>query len=613
MSKYSLLFLLVLMLSGCVKKDNHQEINLDEYTIEMLQSAYAEGILKVSDVVEYYINSINNIDKSGPNLNSIIKINPDALSIAKNLDKKNLTAEEMGPIYGIPIILKDNIDTNDKMPTTAGSRILRNSFPIKDSWVAKKIRDAGGIILGKANLSEWANYRSSVSSSGWSGINGQTKNPYILDRNPCGSSSGSAVAVSSNLCLLAIGTETWGSIMCPSNANGIVGIKPTVGLWSRSGIIPISYTQDTAGPMARTVTDAAKLLGVLTGVDSSDSKTIFSSGKSHTDYSQFLNIDGLNNKKIGFLNNQEGINERVDSLMLQAIKQLKQQGATIIEFDKIVDKDAYKYSLKVMAYEFKDGINKYLKRLGNNRPVSDLQSIIDSTYLDSIEMEYFDLKLLEESQKKGTLENKDYKEALSNMLNSFRDNGIDRIMDQYNLDAIISPTGGPAWITDFINGDKVGISSSIYAALSGYPNITVPMGFIDDLPVGISFFGRAWSEPILIEIAYSYEQSTKHRKKPEFLNPDDDLILKKSFYSNGNEKYQRYYKDGKAHGKWLYRFSNGQLWIEGEYNNGIQVGLWTTYYDNGQCNTIGHYKEDQRYGKWVFYNRDGSMYEEKKY
>ena len=508
----------IFLINGCEEKSKH--LNLDEYTIEMLQSGYLDGSYTISDVVEHYLTLIDKIDKSGPKLNSIITVNPEAVDIAKNLDKNLLSKKVIGSMYGIPVILKDNIDTFDKMPTTAGSRVLKNSYPVKDSWVAEKLRDAGAVILGKANLSEWANYRASYSSSGWSGIIGQTKNPYILDRNPCGSSSGSAVAVSSNLCAVSIGTETWGSIMCPSNANGIVGIKPTVGLWSRSGIIPISYTQDTAGPMARTVQDAAILLGTLTGVDSSDMKTISSYGNSYSNYSQFLKSDGLKGKNIGYLKTEEGKNFKVDSLMYRAINQMKKQGAKIIELDKIVDGTPYENSQEVLAYEFKDGINKYLDALGKNRPVFNLQEIINATYADSVEMQYFNLMRLENAQDKGSLEEKKYNEALSNMLKAYRDDGLDLIIDKYELDAIVSPTGSPAWKTDLINGDFSHLSTSVYAALSGYPNINVPMGFVGELPVSLSFYGKAWSEPLLIEIAYSFEQGTNHRRKPKFLLTD---------------------------------------------------------------------------------------------
>jgi amidase len=376
------------------------------------------------------------------------------------------------------------------------------------------------VILGKANLSEWANYRASFSSSGWSGVGGQTKNPYVLDRNPCGSSSGSAVAVSANLCVVAIGTETWGSIICPSNANGIVGIKPTVGLWSRSGIIPISYTQDTAGPMARNVTDAAILLGAITGVDPSDQKTLTSNGNFHQDYTKFLRKDGLQGKRIGYLKAKEGTHHKVDTLMHQAVRFLKSQGAEIIELEKLVEGTPYLNSSEVLAYEFKDGLKKYFARLEEYAPVADLEEAINATRADSLEMLYFDLETMENSQSKGSLKLKEYKEALRSMLRAYRDEGIDRAMDEHQLDAIVSPSGSPAWKTDLINGDNFVLSTSVYAALSGYPNINVPMGFIGDVPVGISFFGRAWSEPILLEIAYAYEQGTWHRKPPQFLSTD---------------------------------------------------------------------------------------------
>ena len=381
---FAYIFILFPLLS-CQLKDSSNNVHpflLDEITITEIQQGYKNGTYSVKQIVQLYIDRIVEIDRNGHKLNSIIMVNPDALQIADSLDQEFALGRSRGALHGIPVILKDNIDSHDKMPTTAGSRILKDSYPLQDSWVAKKLREAGVVILGKANLSEWANYRASFSSSGWSGVGGQTKNPYVLDRNPCGSSSGSAVAVSANLCAVAIGTETWGSIICPSNANGIVGIKPTVGLWSRSGIVPISYTQDTAGPLARTVRDAAILLGAITGIDSSDQETFASSGNFHRDY------------------------------------------------------------------------------------------------------------------------------------------GIDRVMDEHQLDAIVSPSGGPAWKTDLINGDNFVLSTSVYAALSGYPNINVPMGFIGDLPVGISFFGRAWSEPILLEIAYAYEQGTQHRKPPQFLSTD---------------------------------------------------------------------------------------------
>ncbi len=520
--------LLLISLFSCQLKDSSYSAPpflLDEFTITKIQQGYKNGTYTVKQIIQLYIDRIDAIDRHGPKLNAIIMVNPEALQIADSLDRTLAAGDRRagsneGTLFGIPVILKDNIDTHDKMPTTAGSRILRDSYPLQDSQVAKKLRAAGAVILGKANLSEWANYRASFSSSGWSGLGGQTKNPYVLDRNPCGSSSGSAVAVSANLCAVSIGTETWGSIMCPSNANGIVGIKPTVGLWSRSGIVPISYTQDTAGPMARTVKDAAILLGVITGIDTSDKKTLDSSGNFHRDYTSFLKKDGLRGKRIGYLKTEEGTHYKVDTLMHQALRFLTSKGATIIELEKLVEGTPYTNSIEVMAYEFKDGLKKYFARLGEHMPVSDLKEAIKATQADSLEMPYFNLERMKNAQSKGNLETEAYKDALRNMLKSYRAEGIDRVMDKHQLDAIVSPTGGPAWKTDLINGDNFVLSTSQYAALSGYPNINVPMGFVGEVPVGISFFGRAWSEPLLLEMAYAYEQGTQHRKPPKFLSTD---------------------------------------------------------------------------------------------
>ena len=524
---FCLLSTLLLLVSCHTDKQSGQDFSfpLNEITIDEIHRGYDSGRYTVKEIVSQYINRINNIDKAGPEINSVIIVNPDAVKIADSLDQIQKRGKNKGQLFGIPVLLKDNIDTHDKMPTTAGSRILKDSFPLKDSWVAKKLRDEGAVILGKTNLSEWANYRASYSSSGWSGVSGQTKNPYVLDRNPCGSSSGSAVAVSANLCVIAIGTETWGSIMCPSNANGVVGIKPTVGLWSRSGIVPISYTQDTAGPMSRTVRDAAKTLGAVTGIDPNDARTSESKNNYYKDYKIFLNENGLAGKKIGYLNTMEGNNHRVDQLMFRAIEDLKNNGAEVIELDKIVEGapggfGAEQNSLEVMAHEFKDGLKKYFDRLGEKAPVSNLKEAINATMKDSIEMLYFNLKRMKNAESKGDLNSKVYKDALVNMLKDFREQGLDRIMTKHNLDAIVSPTGSPAWKTDLINGDKYYISTTVYAALSGYPNINVPMGFIGNVPIGISFYGRAWSEPLLLEIAYAYEQNTMHRKTPEFLVTD---------------------------------------------------------------------------------------------
>ena len=514
----------ILFLGSCKQKISSNwsdPFSLNEITISEIQAGYKNQRFTVREITTLYLNRIQKIDFAGPELNSLIIVNPDAFKIADSLDQLIQSGRNNGALFGIPIVLKDNINTADKMPTTGGSRILKDSYPEKDSWVAKQIRASGGVIIAKANLSEWANYRASFSSSGWSGVGGQTKNPYVLDRNPCGSSSGSAVAVSSNLCVVSIGTETWGSIICPSNANGIVGIKPTVGLWSRTGILPISYTQDTAGPMARTVKDAAILLGALTGVDMSDQKTASSQGYFHKDYTKFLKKSGLKGKKIGYLKTEEGKHFKVDTLMHRAVRYIKSQGAEIIELDKIVDGAPYQNSIEILAYEFKDGLKKYFDDLGSSSTISSLKEAIEATYSDTIEMTFFDLYRMENAQSKPSLESSEYKKFLKNMLTAYQDNGIDRVMDKYQLDAIISPSGSPSWKTDKLNGDGgLSLSTSVYAALSGYPNVSVPMGYVGDVPVGVSFFGRQWSEPILLEIAYAYEQGTMHRTSPRFLATD---------------------------------------------------------------------------------------------
>jgi len=491
-----------------------------EMDIETLQNAYAEGTYTVADVVQLYLDRIELIDKSGPALNSILMLNPDAMEIAIELDRELAEGKSRGPLHGIPVLLKDNIDTHDQMPTTAGSRALANSSPLKDSFVAQKLREAGAVILGKANLSEWANFRGELSSSGWSGVGGQTRNPYVLDRNPCGSSSGSGAAVSANLTMFAIGTETNGSIVCPSHANGIVGVKPTVGLVSRSGIIPISYNLDIAGPMARNVKDAAIALGALAGIDMDDELTLLSEGNYFTDYTQFLNEDGLQGKRIGFFTAAQGRNFKVDTLMLQAVEFMKSQGAEIIEISQISAPGTGNHAFQVMLFEYKDGLNKYFASLGPNVPIKNLEELIEFNKNDEISMEYYNQAYLEMAQEKSGLDSQEYKDALAAMHKGAREEGIDKVMSEHNLDAIIAPTGSPAWKTDWVNGDSFQLGSSSPAAHAGYPNITLPMGFVDDLPVGISIFGRAWSEPVLLEIAYAFEKGTKHRRTPEFLVTD---------------------------------------------------------------------------------------------
>ena len=491
-----------------------------EQDIAHIQLGYKNGSYTIKELVLSYLERISEIDKNGPALNSIIQVNPDAVQIAEALDREMSQGKIRGPLHGIPVLLKDNIDTRDKMATTGGSRAMINSYPLKDSYLARQLKEAGAIIIGKANLSEWANFRGQLSTSGWSGVGGQTKNPYVLNRNPCGSSSGSAVAVSANLTMLAIGTETDGSIVCPSHSNGIVGIKPTVGLVSRSGVIPISFTQDTPGPMARTVRDAAICLGVLAGIDSTDEKTMASHGKFYRDYTQFLKADGLKGKRIGLYKGPLGKNFKVDTLMSQAVDFMKSQGAEVIDVNEITSGKVDDYEFEIMLYEYKDGLNKYFQSLGPDARIKSIEELIKFNQSDSIELKYFNQRYLEMAQEKGDLNQKAYQKALAKMMKASREEGIDRIMDKHKLDAIIAPTGSPAWITDLINGDSFQLGSSAPAAQAGYPSITVPMGSIDGLPVGISFFGRAWSEPILLEIAYAYENETRHRKVPHFIKPE---------------------------------------------------------------------------------------------
>jgi amidase len=507
------------------KKSNIHKVNiinqLEEYDIAYLHNVYKSGVVSIEAITKAYIDRIHKIDKNGPKLNSIIYMNPKAIEMAKALDLELKQGKSRGAMHGIPVLLKDNIDTYD-MPTTAGSRALANSFPLKDSYLVTQLKKAGAVIIGKTNLSEWANFRGNLSSSGWSGVGGQTKNPYDLSRSPCGSSAGSGAAIAANLAVLAIGTETNGSIICPSNANGIVGIKPTVGLISRSGVIPISYTQDTPGPMARTVWDAAVGLGAMVGVDSTDTKTLASTYNSTTDYTQFLKPNGLQGKRIGLLKGTYGANYKVDELMDKAVIYIKSQGAEVIEIEKLIPSSQGANSLEVMIYEFKQGLNDYFKTLGPNAKIKTIEDLIAFNKADKVELEHYNQKYLELAQAKGDLKTKEYLEALAQMHKNTREEGIDKVMNANQLDAIMAHAGSPAWKIDLINGGSgTGPSSSSFAAHAGYPNITVPMGFVEGLPVGISFFGRAWSEPILLQIAYGYEQGTKHRMPPTYKKGND--------------------------------------------------------------------------------------------
>jgi amidase len=492
---------------------------LDEITISQLQEGMKSGKFTARSLVEKYASRIDEIDKHGPAVNSILELNPDALAIADALDQERKAKGARGPLHGVPVLIKDNIDTADKMMTTAGSLALVGSKPPKDSFVAQKLRVAGAVILGKTNLSEWANIRSSHSTSGWSGRGGLTKNPYALDRNPCGSSSGTGAGISANLCAVGIGTETDGSIVCPSSANGLAGIKPTVGLVSRSGIIPISHTQDGAGPMCRTVRDAAILLGALTGVDPEDSATAASQGKSYSDYTQFCDPNGLKGARIGVARKYAGFSDPVDALLEQSLDTLKKSGATLVDPADIETLGKFGDSeLVVFLYELKADLNAYLARLGAGAPVRSLKDIIDFNERNrQKEMPYFGQDIFIKSETKGPLTEKEYLDALAKNRQLARVEGIDALMDKHKLDAIVAPTGGPAWLTDLLNGDAFAGGSSNAAAVAGYPNINVTAGFISGLPVGISFFGRAWSEPTLIRLAYAFEQTTKARRAPRFL------------------------------------------------------------------------------------------------
>jgi amidase len=492
---------------------------LDEITIANLQDGMKSGKYTARSLVEMYSARIDEIDKHGPAINSVLELNPDALSIANLLDEERKAKGPRGLLHGVPVLIKDNIDTADRMMTTAGSFALVGSKPKKDSFVAQQLRSAGAVILGKTNLSEWANIRSSHSTSGWSGRGGLTKNPYALDRNPCGSSSGTGAGISANLCAVGIGTETDGSIVCPSSSNGLAGIKPTVGLVSRSGIIPISHSQDSAGPMCRTVRDAAILLSALTGVDSLDSATAGSQGKSFKDYARFCDSSGLKGARIGVARKYFGFNDAVDALMEQALDAMKKQGATLVDPADIETLGKFdETELLVFMYELKADLNAYLSNLGPGDPVRSLKDIIEFNDRNrEKEMPYFGQDLFLKSEAKGPLSEKAYLDAIDKSQRLARTDGIDATMDKYHLDAIVAPTGGPAWLTDLVNGDHVAGGSSNAAAVAGYPNINVTAGFISGLPVGISFFGRAWSEPTLIRLAYAFEQTTKARRPPHFL------------------------------------------------------------------------------------------------
>ena len=491
-------------------------INLEEATVAQLQSAMQSDQATAVSLARQYLDRIAQIDKS---VNAIIELNPDALTIAAALDEERKTKGPRGPLHGVPVVVKDNLDTHDRMMTTAGSLALLGSMAPRDSFVVQKLREAGAVLIAKANLSEWANFRGSHSTSGWSARGGQTKNPYVLDRNPSGSSSGSAAAVSAGFCAVAIGTETDGSIVSPSTLCGIVGLKPTVGLVSRAGIVPISKSQDTAGPMARSVTDAAILLGAIAGVDPNDPATGGSRDKAQRDYTKFLDKDGLRGARLGVVRRFFKLGAKVDAVIDAALNVLREQGAILVDpteipsLTKIGDAE-----YEVMLYEFKEGLNAYLASLGASAPVHTLAEVIDFNlkHADK-ELPWFGQEIFLKAQEKGPLTDKPYLDAVEKCRRLSRDEGIDAVMDKFKLDALIAPTGGPAGKIDPIYGDRGVGGSSSPAAVSGYPNITVPAGEVYGLPIGLSFFGRAYSEPALLRVAYAFEQATKARRAPKFL------------------------------------------------------------------------------------------------
>jgi amidase len=502
---------------------------MQEWTISELQEKLSSGELTARQLAEMYLSRIATIDEGENGINSIIEINPDSLVIAEQLDAERKEGLVRGPLHGIPILIKDNINTFDRMTTTAGSLALEGSIALQDAFVVERLREAGVLILGKTNLSEWANFRGKNSTSGWSSRGGLTRNPYALDRTACGSSSGSAAAVAANLCAAAIGTETDGSIICPAQTNGVVGIKPTVGLVSRIGIVPISHSQDTAGPVGRTVADVAALLGTMTGVDEVDAATGASEGRAYQDYTQFLDPNGLKAARIGVARGLFGSDKRVLRIIESGLEAMKSQGAELIDVELASSDKFGKSELELMLYEFKAGLNAYLANRGRMVKVHSLEDVIrfNEDHREKV-LPYFGHERMEAAQEKGPLTQKKYLNALEKNHRLTRDEGIDAVIAEHRLDAIVCPSGGPAWLIDLINGDggrSWDMDSTSYAAVAGYPHITVPAGYIFGLPIGISFFGGAWQEPVLIKLAYAFEQATQVRVPPKFLPTADLSIL----------------------------------------------------------------------------------------
>ena len=491
---------------------------LQETTIVEIQQRMASGALTSHRVVQLYLDRIAALDRQGPELRAVIEVDPEALAIADALDAERRAKGPRGPLHGIPVLLKDNIDTADHTTTTAGSLALEGSTPPVDAPLVRRLREAGAVLLGKANLSEWANFRSTRSTSGWSARGGQCRNPYALDRNPCGSSSGSGVAVSANLTAVAVGTETDGSIVCPATTCGVVGIKPTVGLVSRAGIVPISESQDTAGPMARSVADAAALLTALAGSERRDPATAEADTRK-ADYTRFLDPQGLRGARIGVARNLAGFHPDTDRLFDEAIAEMKRRGAEIVDPTDVPGvKDLGDPEFEVLLYEFKAGLEAYLAALGPKAKVHTLADAIAFNERNrEREMPFFGQEIFLKAQEKGPLSTPAYREALEKCRRLSRKEGLDAVLDAHRLDALVAPTGAPGWLIDPIDGDHYVGGSSTPAAVAGYPAISVPMGFVFGMPVGLSFVGRAWSEPVLVRLAYAYEQASGHRKAPRFL------------------------------------------------------------------------------------------------
>ena len=493
------------------------DFELNEMTIDMLQQKMHSNQYTSHQITQLYLTRINDIDKNGPKLNAIIELNPDALDMASEMDKERTAGKVRGPMHGIPVLLKDNINTKDKIATTAGSLALADNYAKKDAFIAGKLREAGAVILGKTNLSEWANFRSTRACSGWSSKGGQTKCPYILDRNPSGSSAGTGSAVAANLCAIGIGTETDGSVVSPSSVNGIVGIKPTVGLWSRTGIIPISKTQDTAGPMARTVKDAAILLSILQGADPDDNYSQYQrSLDGNTDYVSFCDANGLQGKRLGIEKTAFTGNPDMEALLQEAITVLKSKGATVVDVELVKElKPIGTDEFTVLLYEFKDGLDKYLSTANSKmKSLADVMKFNKDN--EAKAMPFFKQEIMDQAQAKGGLDSKEYLDAVAKTTGITR-KAIDTIMKDNHLDAIIAPTNGFACCIDLVNGDyDNGFGFSTPAAMAGYPHITVPMGAAHGLPVGLSFVSTAHKEGDIIKLAYAYEQASKKRVKPEF-------------------------------------------------------------------------------------------------